>query len=73
MMMIIIIIVIMTTKSTMMMGKTLRPSTPYHPYHQLSSNDNVQLQLFATQLTAADSQLLCASLECSSDPLVHGV
>ena len=70
MMMIIIIVVIMTT---MMMGKTLRPSTPYHPYHQLSSNDNVQLQLFATQLTAADSQLLCASLECSSDPLVHGV
>ena len=52
MIMMMIIIVIMMTKSTMMMGKTPRPSAPYHPYHQLSSNNNVQLQLFATQLTA---------------------
>jgi hypothetical protein len=66
-MMIIIIIVIMTTKSTIMMGKTPRPSAPYHPYHQLSSNNNVQLQLFATQLTAADSQLLVNLTKCGSE------
>ncbi len=42
MMMMIIIIVIMMTKTTMMMGKTPWPSAPYHHYHQLSSNDNVQ-------------------------------
>ena len=40
------------TKTTTMMGRTPWPSAPYHHYHQLGSNDNVQLQLFATQLTA---------------------